>query len=505
MSAIARISHRRFVVLALRCACAATVSLAAAATAAAGQGPGRPVLAAMATRQVLQPTLEALQEQARSDPELSGLLSRVRMTTYGRRQRHLGHNAGATTVGGRPAVLVDLIYLAETVNIGAFAALGILQNDAAAPIIRSAMQEYEKAAAAQQPSEFVVDISDLGEGTALHDVAVRLGVEVGLTTAAWLVLHEVGHHVLGHLTTDIPDGEPSRAAERKADEWAYRKLYDLGFHLDFLDWYLMARAALEEVDLKYGLAAPEATSTHPLFATRRAELNRLFDVARATPVRTLAFVGTGWDGRGTPVMVEAIVPRRPDEDMQLAAAVWTGSVHSNQLFDWQDGAAHIYARSGDRLAEITIHHPERVRTKVTSRLRDLRTGEERTIERVWIQTSLVLQRRQRLGGVQASFMLDNPLGTVLREALRAAGIDASKSDAVVREFAAYFSELRKSLVRYARGESTLAAFAGTMDARSEQFSTRLRAMLGPQWSKAVEDALMANPRVLSMLDVLMKP
>lgn len=464
-------------------------------------------LADWATRQLLTPTLDGLKEQSSRDPQLETLLSRVRLHTLGTPHPHLGRNAAATTLDGQPALLVDLEFLAEAANVGSLAALGIMQNEHTDRLASATLQEYDREAARAKGGptpDFVVDVDALPPPPALRDVAVRLGVEVALTTTAWVVLHEVAHHMLGHVKSEPASREDSREWERKADRWAYRRLYDLGYHLYFLEGFFQAREILEEIELKHGLAVPESESTHPLYATRRSDLTSDYDVDKATPARMLAFVGFGWNEKGEPELVEMLVPRFPDEDMQIVGTVTAGSASSNQVVDWTGNEGHIYGRSGEFSTEVTIHHPELMRTKVTVLNRHLRSGATQKVERMWIQTSLAHQRRLRLDAVPVSFVLENPMGTMMRQALRDAGVDSASGAVVVREFAAWMSALRRSLVRYAKGELTPDDFAKAMETTSDRLSARLRTLLGDKGSEEVGAALMANPMLLAMMEAMFK-
>lgn len=461
------------------------------------------------SREILSPVIESLLEQLQGDRQLSGLVSAVALYTYPTPRPHLGRNAAATRSLGRPVVQVDLEFLAELMQIASLGGAGLTRTAAGDSLITSTLREWNRqlgeAARGMPMPDFEANLDQLGDaGSALRDVATRLGVEVGLTTAAWLVLHEIGHHVLGHLEVEPPSLERSRQLEESADAWAYGKLHELGYHLYYLDVFLEAREVLEELALHHGLATPEAESDHPLYATRRIRLNALHDVGQPAPVRMLAFLGVGWDDQGRPQLIEAWVPRYPDEDIQPDATLWTGSQVGNSVLDWVDGEVHIYGRSPGLLTRVTIHDPAAMRSKVTITYRWPESGKQQAVERFWIQTTLAWARSRRAGNLRVATVLDAPVLTVLRESLSAAGVDSATSQAAVGEFKDFFASFRKALVRYASGEISLEAAAGIMESRSAEFSSRFHGILGPAWTAALEEQWLQNSTVAAMEEVLLK-
>jgi hypothetical protein len=460
-------------------------------------------LADRATREILTPVKDSLIEQLRSDPKLAALVSSVTLHTLSTPRPHVGRNAGATTEQGLPVVLVDLVFLGELTQIGQFGAIGLMSTAEATALIQSTLVERNRqlaaAAAGARLPAFEVGLDNLG-GAGVRDVAVRLGVEVSLTTAAWLILHEIGHHVLGHVAPKVAPSslKDSRDRELGADAWANRKLYELGYHLLYLHAFFQAKDVLQELALKHGFDVPEASSTHPLYATRLAELNKQFDVDKASPARMLSFLGTSWDGRP----VEVWIPRYPDEDAQFVATIWAGPTTVSTVCDWVTEEAHVYGRSLNELTEITVHTPGSMRPRVTMVNRRRDTGEAQKRQQTWMQTTLAWARSRQVAKVPVSSVLDGAVVGVLRNTLRDAGVDAKTSATVMDQYRGFFTSLRKELVRYARGERTLKEFAAVMETRSADFSTRLRQTLGQKWVKAVEQQFLSNPTVTAMTDAV---
>lgn len=461
----------------------------------------RIALADRVSRDVLEPTIAYLREQAAHEIRMTTLLSRVRLNTLTASRPHLGRNAGAERRGAERVVLVDLDFLAETMNVGVLAALGMVQAEEATAVIGATLRDYDRQLAAGGSAwrDFTVDRAPLRSRPVLEDVVRRLSVEVSFTAAAWLVLHEIGHHVFPHLEGVAPDSLAARREqEREADAWAFGKLRDLGYQLYFLEFFLHAQEFLEELRVKHGQATPEAESSHPSYASRRAALNAQVDVNLASPARMLSFVGVGWNATGASIVVETMFSRKPDEDMQLTAVVWSGADTSNQIFEWRGTQAVIYGRSGDIAIEAVVHNPERVRTKVTVRQRDLKSGRTQSVERSWIQTSLSPVRHLRAGDVTAAFVMGHPLVVILREVLREAGVNDRTGDAVIAEFRTFLSTLRTTLIAYAKGDGTLETFAGRMERASDRFQARVQAMLGDKWTEAIERAFLNNPTLAAM-------
>lgn len=468
------------------------------------QEPDLADLVARSSRDLLNPVLDSLKAHSRTDTKLTALLARVQLNTLSAPHPHTGPNAVAEEVKGQPSVVMDLVFLEEIGRVSGLAGLGITQTERANEVVRFVMREYEGRVAAAAKTgrlpRFDYVLSHLDEQQALRDVATRLTAEVMLSTVAWAVLHEIGHHVLGHLSASPSTLADSRQWEKDADTWAFRRMVDLGYHVYYLHWFFMAREALDDVVLQHGMIPTEAESSHPSYASRRQLLESLYDVERAAPVRMLAFIGVGWNENGTPQPIEAWLARYPDEDGHIAASIVSGSASSLNVFEWVDGEVHIYGRGASVATEIVIHDPDKIRSRVSIRYHNLRDNSKQQVEARWIQTNLAWARYLKIGDLAVYRALDNPLHTALREALRDAGVDAETSTIVIREWDSFFRTLRRTLIRYAR-EGEFAQEAGDV---LGEFGDRMRKALGPANSEKVAAALLANPTLLLMMETFFK-
>ena len=318
-------------------------------------------IADITLRQFLQPIVDALRSQTAGDTRMQNLLSQLTVTadpwSFGQGNAYADREHGAR-------VVVETNLVRSTFSLSE---LDIMENgpwnykQQAVSWWRQYGQQVREALVAGLPvppatsplKEYVAD--------SLHRAFMREYSRQEYEPAiAFVVLHEIAHHVLEHVKGRPATLEKSRQRELDADRWAFQKLRELKYPLrgvyDWLREMAVLQAAL--VALAEGQATVpspgllekiEQNSTHPLWLTRAAGLAQNFNVNLQPQLPFIFFTGmdifTRPDGRRELFKVTIGFP-----NAQTAAVFGRGLLlfrESKAMIpvwaEYKDGHAYIYA------------------------------------------------------------------------------------------------------------------------------------------------------------------
>lgn len=179
---------------------------------------------------------------------------------------------------------------------------------------------------------------------------------------AWVVLHEIAHHVLGHVNRSPRNLQESRQWELDADNWAFQKLRDLKYPLlgvdkFFLQWARFQSVFVAMLDGQTEPASParlaevEQKSDHPLWRTRLLKLVQNFDV-NAQPEAVLRFftameIMTRPDGHKEMLKITVVFPspvRASEWGRGLLIVRDKASIPV--WVEYKDGQAYLYGGNG---------------------------------------------------------------------------------------------------------------------------------------------------------------
>ena len=331
-------------------------------------------LAVKATEVMLQPVVDALRLRTRDNAEIQGLLGKV---TVAASPRLLGKGNASASGIQRPLVAVDMSLVNEVNSLAKLNVVQIMGLAKAREIHREAGFRYGQALGAAIKAgtplpEFVFDPKDyLTDRLELETVRV-LSVNLGESTLAWVVLHELGHHVLGHTKRKPKDLAESRADELRADTWAFTEMQRIGTPLFGANRFMLARATMETVEQMFGAVPEEALSTHPTWSRRQAELVRQFDVARMPPEPQRMFSSVvSWQELGKAAeIVKVILAGPPGCGPQNG--MWIGVIglrgrSDPAICEERDGKVWLYQRGPAARVEISIETPNAFVTQVRMR------------------------------------------------------------------------------------------------------------------------------------------
>jgi hypothetical protein len=110
-----------------------------------------------------------------------------------------------------------------------------------------------------------------------NSVTDHLGVEIKGHVIAWVLAHELAHHLAGNVNAKPKTLAQSRKWELNADKTAFDILNHAGFSLYLLSRYMQTMESLEQIKKRVGQVTPEELSNHPLWSTRRSALQHYMD------------------------------------------------------------------------------------------------------------------------------------------------------------------------------------------------------------------------------------
>jgi hypothetical protein len=105
----------------------------------------------------------------------------------------------------------------------------------------------------------------------------RLALEIEGHVVAWVLAHEIAHHLADNVDAKPPSLATSREWELEADKKAFEILNRAGFSLYLLSHYMQVMESLERIKLRLGKGNPESLSNHPHWSTRLRELNHYME------------------------------------------------------------------------------------------------------------------------------------------------------------------------------------------------------------------------------------
>jgi len=322
---------------------------------------------AFAKREMLNPVVKSLRYAAAGDAELNELLDHLQIWALPHPRPEVGPNAFATTVDGKPMIYVDLAFLRQ-LSGAADACAVALSGTATHEIMKKIGFDYGVAfrkavTAGLPPPPFTFNVSDYVSGPAVPLVE-EVGNECFLSSVTWTILHEVGHHRLGHLNKVVQSNAEARQLELAADAWAFARMAELGYSLAPVDAMLLSLMIPQMLRIVAGLEPMEDDSDHPVFDTRRKQLEAQFDVTRppAGPWRAYVYV-TGGPGKWQ--TSELAVPL--GAEMYLAVSRDSEGKTALLPFERTGGALHLYGRDASTLQEFIIQHPDDQISEVTLR------------------------------------------------------------------------------------------------------------------------------------------
>jgi hypothetical protein len=242
----------------------------------------------------IRPVIANLAQRYGNDPEFIELLKLIKLEAFGTFSSP--YVARAVRQGDSRAVQVDLSFIGMTKGFSTFiAAERLLPSSSSSDHVRY-MEDWKASVVEVAAINAVTqagltspafDIWDnYNDSQLLKSLLDKYRDEVYQDILAWVILHEVAHHYLGHLDSDPTSDYDSRQREAAADLWAFRTMQDLAYPVGTVLEFL---ALQKQIELAI-FGRKEEGGTHPSWGARHDMMTAAVKPRLELPVRTLTAV-----------------------------------------------------------------------------------------------------------------------------------------------------------------------------------------------------------------------
>lgn len=357
---------------------------------------GRVKIADIVHLYYLSPVLATIKHARAADPKLMALVDRLRLTVSNEVTFYPGAWAEKGAGGATSDVSVDAAYFWTKKELFWLAALQSLNHKTSSPTIQAIFTQYRalcrEMRQQQQPMPWV-SLGAIGETRRFGEIDKALAElppterkvvddesrRISRQFMAYVLLHEIAHHYLGHVGKKITP-EAARRLELEADEWALRLSASIGYCLVDVRAMFRLEARAEAERLAVGYPVPP---THPRWAKRASRLEWLLpqipvehpDVIRLTgswPVET---------GQGLQYLnVELEFPREPANAGTMMSSLFIGdsTYELDGIVNHRESATYLWFRDFNA-------RPGTAGTRYVIRIEDVLSHEPRV---VWESVSL---------------------------------------------------------------------------------------------------------------------
>jgi len=453
----------------------------------------------------VQPVIDVLRQQARGDPNLRSQLSQLTFRANPP-DSYMGYAYGTHELGGSVVINLNLL--------SAITSLSELNTMDTGPYKQQAADwwkwyrvETTKSKRTGSPAPAVV--LRLGEYVpdSLHQRFIRQISKLEYDSAiAWVVLHEIAHHVAGDAGNPLPDD--SRQRELRADDWAFRKLQEL--HYPLLGVYACLNELARHQAIVQGivdgqdqpatlsqLKQLEVGMLWPLWDTRAKALAEHFDVNAQPQLPFVDFRAmdtfTHTDGSKSLFDITVFFP------VENRAATWgMGQLYYNELdersvvwVEYKDGRANIYGANGH--LKLAVETPSRLGSWIDY----LQVSSSGTPMHARLFGWYECFAQHQTTEVAPGFTLYDALqkgspADFLRDTLNELDWDRNLKDAAIQASSACSARLNDFFLRYHKGLITLTEgqLQSAISAKMEECQGTLKAILGEQRSEILRTRMM---------------
>jgi hypothetical protein len=465
-------------------------------------------------REMLQPVVEALRLRSQGDSQLQALLRKL---TLAARPRVFERGNAAALLAGKAFVTVDLSLINEVNAVSKLLVFDLLHLEKGGDIGHQVGFKYgQDLAAAMQAGgprpqlEFHPEkyLSDPLQLTTVRKIAVHIGQQA----FAWVVLHEVAHHVLGHTARAPANLAESRADELAADRWALETMKRLGLPLWGAHKFLQARAGLEQVERMVGAVPEESLSDHPSWARRAEETGKRFDVeAMPTEQSLLMFMGVvEWREPGRPPRVTTFMLGTQHgcaaRDGVFVGVIKIGDEKSTAICEQRGRQIWFYQRGPDARSEFVLEQPTAFVSPVKMRniaLNNGRDGQvvESSFEAIWVSLAFSLSEVS-IGQLTIDAIAQTSALTIPRRMLDSLNVAPAARDAALSQMMQCLTDQRQLALGYVRNQTTLVDYEARVATARTSCAAALSDRLGADVYARFEAGLLADPLVKAGLATL---
>ncbi len=448
----------------------------------------------------LDTLLKQLREAARerNDAQLSAVLQRVRIAIPSASLAEQFPNAYAIPTIDAAWVVVEAGFIQQ---VGAFAELGALvamrfygelAEKGYVDTFTRFCDDYERRYTSAvrnklQPPGYRFRFEDFlprndPRNSAHYILADKLAGITWDNTVVWTVLHEVGHHVLGHARRADPAA--SQRQELQADSWAFSRMRQLGYSIFGVGQYFGARNVTDNCFSRMTPRVDEKTSTHPTWRVREDMLYRDFDVGAAADneMRIVQFPIVLQSG----VTLQTLTFPGPGSNEYNASIVQGGKIALGGT-EWSGKTATVFVRenAGGRL-EFIVTDATRVTPQVKQRMYDPQNRYLGEIGMDAIQMSPVDLDWIEMPSMRFSDARERLRGNnLVRLLLRKTGASEAAVNMASQAIEEHSSRFRASHMQFLKGRIDVDQFKRALDAEDARHRDRMLAILGPERHRAL--------------------
>jgi hypothetical protein len=437
--------------------------------------------------------LGGLRTTARTDPELTRILERVRLLAPDKSLVESMPNAYAFSGGDKRFILIESRFVNQIAGLSAAGAyMTVADSQKGRAEIGRQLAATDRAAKQRGAVpvftvrlESVPDFVHPPTRRALEKLMGLLADE----SMVWFLLHEAGHHALGHTPGASVTKADSRARESAADRWASQTMKRLGLGLFGPYRYLIGLAIIEGCLQDLGYPLDEMQSTHPSWLRRAVTMRREFDTTST--------------GSGYPRVV--YVPAEPaDFWIHIAPPGEDASTYVTEganrriraASEWQGAAVTVYTRTqaGGRL-ELRIANANLALFEIGYAEFDASNQRVRSPQSLFaIQFNpTFIDWMEIRPGLRIGDLRRQGKHGRFREHLRAAGAPEGVIDAVLAAQRQYESEEAALVVAYMKGQLQFSEREARYTPVYSAYEKKLLALLGPDGLARLRNLVQRDP------------
>lgn len=459
-------------------------------------------------RVMIAPAVKNIRFAAKNDFELLRMLDLIKVEkTFG---HHVGGQAYSTWRDGRPIVHIDLMFLSQCSNKADLA--GILFSNPDEDVMFNVGHKYgEQLGVAVRNNEDLPlmdsEIENVGLNTAQIAAAEWFSVMALQAAVQFVILHEIGHHMLNHFLRDPVSLFESRQWELAADSWAIEKMKSIGFGIHPLSYIFLAFSIEENIQRMAGVIPDASQSDHPTWLERYANAEANGYAIPPSAGNWIALLMVESDLKTGKVDCNTLlIPRK---SMPVPCTYQQFGKLINMPYESKgDGRVYVYGRDAIAMNKFTISQLDSIYPSIRIEYTDLRTGEKTISESTCYQFYV--------GFWSDNLAVKGLEGKTIRDALSLDPLEYSMN--LLRKVETRPDVLKQArviqmksmienneiLLRYAKGEIDLNTALLEMKAAGEINSHSLMELLGYARFEQFQRLTLADPLVNSAIENLQK-
>ena len=437
-------------------------------------------------KKVIKPVIAGLSLRSDGDSALRALLGRLK--TSAEVDFLKPPNARAFLDGSQEWIHLDIRFVAEQNTKAQIIAIDWVGSKPTKAIVAKYQAAWRKAVAKAKRQGNPTPYFLLPYWKFINDPVERLRVEllsekVNREFMAYIILHEIGHHVLGHTKLRKTSPKRSQELESDADMWALRKLCLLDYSIYGVHLVQKELAKEEDYFDTLSFTSNARGRTHPLWSQRAlvSAGGCAAKQAKHPLILHRAIYGLRSSETGQNELIELYIlfVRNPEIWATSVAAVVDGGSARFGAVEIKNGSARIFVRSEGKVFTYTLRQPSDVFSDLEFGTIALESGARGSKGSTWtFQDGFsFLYTKESPAGNLYEIMNTSPM-TYAKRAIRQQMLSTSatlKAENIVNESMKGSARL---WLRFMKGELSSANFQQALDTHKQQERNSLERIFG---------------------------